>query len=181
MPDRSLVVPLRNGAGFWRWTDNVWSRLPTPGMPTGTALVIYLDHEQRLWAGYAKDQIGRLANGIGSTLESTGVGDVTAFAETTHGFLAAGVNGVSIDYTAQILKVTCSDDGVGMDEETLRLFSKPGHWGLVGMKERASRIGARLECESSLGSGTKIEVFVPAAQAYEGHFGIPRWLPAWCR
>ena len=96
MPDQTLVVPLRNGAGFWRWSNNAWSRFATQGMPTGTALVIYLDREQRLWAGYAKGHIGLLANGIGSTLSAGALGDVTTFAETSHGFFVAGVNGAAI-------------------------------------------------------------------------------------
>jgi hypothetical protein len=72
-------------------------------------------------------------------------------------------------------------DGVAMNPETLAAFSKAGHWGLVGMKERASRIGARLECQSSLGFGTKLTVLVPGTRAYENSFGLRQWLPAWCR
>jgi hypothetical protein len=59
-PDRSLIIPLRNGGGLWRWSVEVWSPFETRAMPKGTALVIFLDHKQRLWAGYAKDQIGVL-------------------------------------------------------------------------------------------------------------------------
>ncbi len=96
MPDHTLVVPLRNGAGFWSWSNDAWSRFGTQGMPKGTALVVYLDHQRRLWAGYAKDQIGISANGVGTTVHAGGLGDVIAFAETSHGFLAGGVNGAAI-------------------------------------------------------------------------------------
>jgi signal transduction histidine kinase len=96
LPDGTLIVPLRNGAGFWRWRDGVWSPLSTLGMPNGTALVIYRDQSQRLWAGYAKGQIGVLANGVGSTSHAGDLGDVTAFAETSYGFIAAGINGAAL-------------------------------------------------------------------------------------
>jgi signal transduction histidine kinase len=88
---------------------------------------------------------------------------------------------LAIEYTEQTLRVACSDDGVGINGQTLSSFSKPGHWGLVGMKERASRIGAHLQCDSEAGLGTTIAVTVPAARAYERSFGLRSWLPAWCR
>ena len=96
LSDGALIVPLRNGAGFWRWSDERWSPFSTSGMPTGTALVTYVDHAQQLWAGYTKGQIGLSGKSVGSTLHADNLGDVTAFAETSHGFLAAGINGAAI-------------------------------------------------------------------------------------
>jgi signal transduction histidine kinase/ligand-binding sensor domain-containing protein len=96
MPDRTLLAPFRNGAGFWRWSAGTWSQIPTQGMPTGTALVIYLDRHQRLWSGFAKDRIGMLDGSTSSSFHGPGIGDITAFAETSHGFLAGGVNGLAL-------------------------------------------------------------------------------------
>ena len=42
-----------------------------------------------------------------------------------------------------------------------------GHWGLRGVRERADRIGARLEVWSEPGNGTEAQLLVPAAIAYE--------------
>ncbi len=49
------------------------------------------------------------------------------------------------------------DDGVGDEELASRL--RPGHLGLVGMRERALAIGARLELVSSPQSGTTVSLF----------------------
>ena len=88
---------------------------------------------------------------------------------------------VMIEYATNTLVVTSSDDGVGMDATTLAVFSKTGHWGLVGMKERASRIGAQLRCNCAPAFGTKLTVLEPASRASKKLFGLRQWLPAWCR
>jgi signal transduction histidine kinase len=38
----------------------------------------------------------------------------------------------------------------------------PGHWGLIGMRERAIVIGARLTIMSERGQGTRVRLVVPA-------------------
>ena len=57
-----------------------------------------------------------------------------------------------------ILRV--ADDGVGMEPSTVER-GKEGHFGLPGMRERASRIGATLSVTSTSGAGTAIVVTVP--------------------
>lgn len=52
------------------------------------------------------------------------------------------------------LRLSVDDDGVGDAELASRL--RPGHLGLVGMRERALAIGARLDIESSPQSGTTV-------------------------
>ena len=49
------------------------------------------------------------------------------------------------------------DDGAGFDPTG----SFPGHLGLKSMRERAERLGGRLEIESRLGEGTRIRASVP--------------------
>lgn len=52
------------------------------------------------------------------------------------------------------------DDGEGFDpEETLRSHS--GHFGLIGMRERATRIGGQFSIRSEPGGGTQVAVRVP--------------------
>jgi ligand-binding sensor domain-containing protein/signal transduction histidine kinase len=60
----------------------------------------------------------------------------------------------------QDLLLRVADDGVGMDSVTLER-GKDSHFGLQGMRERATRIGARLTVASSPGSGTEIVLTVP--------------------
>jgi signal transduction histidine kinase len=59
--------------------------------------------------------------------------------------------------------VVVRDDGRGIDSDILDSGSRPGHWGLKGMRERAKEICARLEIRSNPGSGTEVEVLVPSA------------------
>jgi signal transduction histidine kinase len=43
---------------------------------------------------------------------------------------------------------------------------RSGHWGLVGMRERAAHIGARLDIASGPRHGTTVTLAVPGAHAY---------------
>ena len=57
--------------------------------------------------------------------------------------------------------VWIADDGVGFDLDRLDETGRPGHLGLAGMRERAELVGGRFRIESSPGSGTTVEFFVP--------------------
>jgi signal transduction histidine kinase len=73
---------------------------------------------------------------------------------------------VEINYAPTHLRMRFRDNGKGMSKEQLEAGSPVGHWGVTGMKERASRIGARLDIWSTPGAGTEVDVSVPAATAY---------------
>lgn len=66
---------------------------------------------------------------------------------------------VTLAYGWRRLECVIRDDGRGFD--LLHDGQRPGHWGLLGMRERASRVGARLRLESRPGRGTTITVAVP--------------------
>jgi PAS domain S-box-containing protein len=55
-------------------------------------------------------------------------------------------------------RLRVEDDGKGFDPAAV----PPGHLGLAGMHARAGRVGATLVLASSPGSGTRIDVVVPA-------------------
>jgi len=58
------------------------------------------------------------------------------------------------------LQLTIHDDGRGF--ELSRAFtSTGGHFGLLGMRERAQRLGGQLEVVSAPGLGTRVEVSIP--------------------
>jgi signal transduction histidine kinase len=59
------------------------------------------------------------------------------------------------------------DDGIGIDPTVLRRGSRPGHWGLLGMRERAESLGAQMELWSESGAGTEVQLNVPASVAYQ--------------
>ena len=66
---------------------------------------------------------------------------------------------IEVNFAWRRLLVTVTDDGKGFDLE--REGKKPGHWGWLGMRERASRIGARLTLKSAPGAGTVVSIDVP--------------------
>jgi signal transduction histidine kinase/ligand-binding sensor domain-containing protein len=73
---------------------------------------------------------------------------------------------VTLDYQKREFRLTCRDNGHGFDADTLRANNTNGHWGLRGMAERAERIGASFRWTSAAGSGTEVQVTVPARRAY---------------
>ncbi len=84
-----------------------------------------------------------------------------------------------VDYGRRELRLRVFDDGVGIDGETLERGGRPGHWGLNGMRERASRIGARLRIWSRAGAGTEVELRIDAGSAYRPCLRSSRW--SWLR
>jgi signal transduction histidine kinase/ligand-binding sensor domain-containing protein len=73
---------------------------------------------------------------------------------------------VRIVYAARNLRVSFSDDGVGIDPAVLANGRREDHFGLTGMRERAKRINAGFALRSAPDTGTTIEVTVPARVAY---------------
>lgn len=83
---------------------------------------------------------------------------------------------VELNYAASGLRLFVRDDGTGMDEKILSA-GRDGHWGLVGIRERAERIGAQLHVFSRPSAGTEIELTVPSDVAFLGaRNGHWKWL-----
>jgi signal transduction histidine kinase len=80
-----------------------------------------------------------------------------------------------INYDPSQLRVAIRDDGRGVEETILEVAHGSGGWGMPGMFERASKIGARVEVWSRHGVGTEIEVRVPAVIAYRSTTNASRW------
>ena len=72
---------------------------------------------------------------------------------------------LELDYAEKAFVLRVRDDGCGLDDAVAQA-GRPGHWGLVGMRERAASIGASLSITSRAGAGTQIEVSVPGHLAY---------------
>ena len=58
------------------------------------------------------------------------------------------------------LLITIQDDGVGFDPN----YIPAGHYGLVGMKERASYLGGTLDIHSVIGEGSTFVIRVPLSK-----------------
>jgi signal transduction histidine kinase/ligand-binding sensor domain-containing protein len=71
-----------------------------------------------------------------------------------------------IVYGGEFFRIRIRDDGKGIDPKILQDGEPTGHWGLVGMRERAERIGGQLEVWSEHKAGTEIELTVPGSIAY---------------
>jgi len=80
---------------------------------------------------------------------------------------------VEITYDARAFRLRVRDDGHGIDPDILEKGGRADHWGMQGMRERADRIGAKLDFWSRPGSGTEVELTVPAGRAYRSSRGKP--------
>ena len=73
----------------------------------------------------------------------------------------AGRLEVALSYTED-LTLRVSDNGTGIDP-AIADRGKDGHFGLQGMRERATRIGGKLTLRSSSSSGTEIRLLIPGS------------------
>lgn len=80
-----------------------------------------------------------------------------------------------IRYDKRQFRIRIRDDGKGIDPETLKAGGRAGHWGMLGITERAKRIGAQLHFQSGVGAGTEAELSVPSSVAYKETRGARRF------
>ncbi len=73
---------------------------------------------------------------------------------------------VEIRYDNERFRLRVRDDGKGIDAAVLSAQSREGHYGLPGMRERASIIGGKLTVWSEVDAGTEVELRLPADIAY---------------
>ena len=73
---------------------------------------------------------------------------------------------VEIRYDDERFRLRLRDDGKGIDAAVLSAQSREGHYGLPGMRERATLIGGKLTIWSEVDAGTEVELRVPASIAY---------------
>ena len=74
----------------------------------------------------------------------------------------------ALDYGVEQFTLRIADNGKGIDLQALAVqeAQQQRHWGLVGMQERARRVGGRVEIDSRPGAGTRVTVAIPARLAY---------------
>ena len=73
---------------------------------------------------------------------------------------------VEIRYDNERFRLRVRDDGKGIDAAILSQQGKEGHFGLPGMRERATLIGGKLTIWSEVDAGTEVELRLPADIAY---------------
>jgi signal transduction histidine kinase len=72
---------------------------------------------------------------------------------------------VRLRYEPEQLRLCVEDDGVGFD--VTRATRELGHFGLLSLRERTAKIGARLHLESAPGQGTRVEILLPRSSLSE--------------
>jgi ligand-binding sensor domain-containing protein len=82
----------------------------------------------------------------------------------------AGKIEIELNYMRNRLLVIVRDDGCGI-EPTELVTGVEGHWGLVGMRERAERISAELRILSRAMGGTEVRLSVPGHIAFQNQSG----------
>jgi two-component sensor histidine kinase len=76
---------------------------------------------------------------------------------------------VELRYAPDSLALRVRDDGQGFDPAGLHP-SGSGHYGLIGMRERAERIGGHFTLDSRPGEGTELRVEVPIGAHANGDY-----------
>ncbi len=74
---------------------------------------------------------------------------------------------IVIQYSDEALTVRICDDGRGFDRSRFEQGSPSRHFGLLGMSERAQRVGGQLEILSRESEGTQVVLRIPGERAYE--------------
>jgi signal transduction histidine kinase len=81
---------------------------------------------------------------------------------------APGPISLCLGYDRNQFRLSVRDTGPGIPDAVLGAGKRSGHFGLVGMRERAKRIGGELGIFTGEGEGTEIILTVPARTAYLG-------------
>ena len=72
----------------------------------------------------------------------------------------ASVITLELDYGAENLRLIVSDNGCGFDLQATEKIPGP-HFGLMGMRERAAKMGGELNLETAPQKGCCLSVTVP--------------------
>lgn len=131
----------------------------------GIAFAVQVKGHKRALQAPVHDEIYRIA--------AEAIGNATR-----HG--AAQRIAVTLVYGERHFQLRIVDDGQGIPASYAAAEGRPGHWGIRGMHERASGIGALLEVQPLPGAGTRVQLELRAGLAYAGQTRSVwrRWLTA---
>jgi signal transduction histidine kinase len=72
---------------------------------------------------------------------------------------------VALDFDTDVLKMRVRDDGRGLTPSAVSAAGSDGHWGIVGMLERAASVGGTIDLAPADGGGTLVSVTLPTTGA----------------
>jgi ligand-binding sensor domain-containing protein/signal transduction histidine kinase len=78
---------------------------------------------------------------------------------------------IRVHFEDERMRMSVLDNGIGFDTAQASACND-GHFGLVGMRERAERLGGRFDVRSAPGAGTELMVEVPVRSAAAEKLGI---------
>ena len=86
----------------------------------------------------------------------------------------ARASSITIEVTIEraTLRLRIADNGCGFDP-SFAISGKAGHFGCIGIRERARKLGARVEWISTQGNGTTVEVTLPLPQTTPSGAPVP--------
>ncbi|MEY3896165.1 MAG: hypothetical protein RLZZ214_1685, partial [Verrucomicrobiota bacterium] len=117
----------------------------TSGGPAGPAIAVHVSGEEHVLSAGVDFHLLRIAQ------------EATTNA-IKHG--AASTIRIELEYLTDATRLIIRDDGRGFDPAAAQ--SSPGpHFGLLGMRERAGKIGATLTFDSAPGSGCTVTATLP--------------------
>jgi signal transduction histidine kinase len=73
----------------------------------------------------------------------------------------------TVEYGKREFRLSVKDDGRGFPAEVQQQGARSGHWGLIGMRERAQKVGGKIGISNEPGGGTTVSVRIPATHAYK--------------
>ncbi|WCL53418.1 sensor histidine kinase [Gimibacter soli] len=73
----------------------------------------------------------------------------------------AGNVQISVNFQRSNVTISIADDGIGIPPETRKNWRRKGHYGLVGMRERAMKLGAKIQILDTKPKGTEIRLSMP--------------------
>jgi PAS domain S-box-containing protein len=76
---------------------------------------------------------------------------------------------VDIDYGDSSFELSVHDHGRGIASPANGDQPERAHWGIIGMRERASRVGGQLWIESHVGEGTQVRLSLPRTRLGPQH------------
>ena len=91
-----------------------------------------------------------------------------ALLNVSHHAQASSVE-IGIGYDSRHLAVRVRDDGVGIPAHVVLNGHKEGHYGMLGMRERAEKIGGKLTVASIHHGGAEVTLTLPARLAFARH------------
>jgi ligand-binding sensor domain-containing protein/signal transduction histidine kinase len=151
---RNAVRGLRSSKEGLTDLDTAFSRIPEELAVKGTAdFRVVVEGPPRTLRPMIRDEVYRIGREA-----------------VANAFRHSGAKRIEVDleYGDNELRISVRDDGKGIDPGVVR-SGRDGHWGLLGMRERAENIGARFKVWSSAAGGTEVDLRVPGRIAFESH------------